>query len=305
MNGQRSSLLSLVESVGEYFPQNETSDTDSIFSNDTDPEDSATLLDDLQAYVECLTKLRLSLEHPASDWARAETVKQLEHDILALHEAASNGDVEIVQILLGKGVSTEAVAGNGRTPLHEAASNNNFQIVRVLLEKGANAEAINRIGDTPLLDAAYEGNVETVQVLLGEGANIEAVNRNGDTPLHDAIYRSNVEIVRMLLAKGANIEAINISGYTPLLKAMGKIEIVKMLLEKGANTEAVGGEGRRGQTALFEAVKKGNVNVVQMLLGKGANSETADDHGLTPLKIADEDGFTEVAKLLRDNGARK
>lgn len=61
VNDQRSSLLSLVESVREHSPQIETSDNDSIFSNDNDPEDSIdTLLDDLQAYV---------LERPAPDWA--------------------------------------------------------------------------------------------------------------------------------------------------------------------------------------------------------------------------------------------
>lgn len=70
MNDQRSSLLFLIESVREHSPPNETSGNDSIFSNDTDPEDSVdTLLDDLQAYVKCLTKLRLSLERPARDWA--------------------------------------------------------------------------------------------------------------------------------------------------------------------------------------------------------------------------------------------
>lgn len=69
---RRESLLSLVQSVGAYPPENGSSDDDSIFSNDTDPEDSIdTLLDDLlQAYVECLNKLRLSLERPAPDRAR-------------------------------------------------------------------------------------------------------------------------------------------------------------------------------------------------------------------------------------------
>lgn len=64
-------MLSLVESVGKSPPENENSDNDSIFSNDTDSEDSSdTLLDDVQAYVECLNKLRLSLELPTPDSAK-------------------------------------------------------------------------------------------------------------------------------------------------------------------------------------------------------------------------------------------
>ena len=65
-----SSLLSLVESVREHSPQNQNSNNDKIFSNDTEPEDFVdTLLDDLHAYVKCLTKLKLSLERPAPDCA--------------------------------------------------------------------------------------------------------------------------------------------------------------------------------------------------------------------------------------------
>lgn len=76
MNDQRSSLLSLIESVREHSPPNETSGNDSIFSNDTDPEDFVdTWLDDLQAYVKCLTKLRLSLERPAPDWVISDPKK--------------------------------------------------------------------------------------------------------------------------------------------------------------------------------------------------------------------------------------
>ncbi len=49
-------------------------DADSIFSEDTDLEFSIeAALDDLQTYVGCLTKLRLSLERPAPDTADAET----------------------------------------------------------------------------------------------------------------------------------------------------------------------------------------------------------------------------------------
>ena len=71
VNDERFFLLSLAGSVGKYPVENENSDNDSIFSSDTDSEDSIyTLLDDLQAYVECLNKLRLPLELPAPDSAK-------------------------------------------------------------------------------------------------------------------------------------------------------------------------------------------------------------------------------------------
>jgi len=68
-----------------------------------------------------------------------------------------------------------------------ACSEGNLEIVKLLLDRGACIEAKNNDGDTPLIIACSGGHLEMVKLLLDRGACIEAKNNNGDTPLIDGL----------------------------------------------------------------------------------------------------------------------
>ncbi len=55
-----------------------------------------------------------------------------------LTDAASIGDVEEIQALVGKGADVNATDGSGCTALHWAASSRNVEAVQAVLDKGAN-----------------------------------------------------------------------------------------------------------------------------------------------------------------------
>lgn len=49
----------------------------------------------------------------------------------------NNGSLDVVKFLVEKGVDINATSLDGRTPLHFAASNGNFEVVEVLVTGGA------------------------------------------------------------------------------------------------------------------------------------------------------------------------
>ena len=134
----------------------------------------------------------------------------------ALHKAALGGYNDIVQLLLTKGASIEAVNKCNDTPLHNAALYHHYSTVELLLSKGALIEATNNDNNTPLHLAVQDGPTSTVGLLLSKGASIEATNKDNNTPLHLAARHGSTTIVKLLLSKGASIKATDKDNNTPL-----------------------------------------------------------------------------------------
>ena len=119
----------------------------------------------------------------------------------ALHNAANEGHVAVVRLLLRAGATLELPNESGKTPLFEACSGGQAAVTLLLLEAGANVNASDEVrahgrallpafqlipppawsprqfGETPLFAAATEGEVEVVRVLLAQpGVLVDAVN---------------------------------------------------------------------------------------------------------------------------------
>ena len=101
----------------------------------------------------------------------------------ALHKAAAKGHEDLVQLLLSKGASIEALDEDNYTPLHFAASHGHTSIVELLLSKGASIEAMDKNNYTPLHFAARDGHTSIVELLVSKGASTAARNKNNVTPL--------------------------------------------------------------------------------------------------------------------------
>jgi ankyrin repeat protein len=97
----------------------------------------------------------------------------------ALHQAAENGAVPLVQVLLAAGATAGLRNGKGYTPMHAACDRSHAEVVRILLEAGADPDAADDYGFVALHGAAVQGSVETARVLLAAGADRSPRTRDG------------------------------------------------------------------------------------------------------------------------------
>lgn len=141
-------------------------------------------------------------------------------DATTIHEAAANGDIELLEIFLKYGTDIDEKDEDGKTALHWAVENCHTETVSWLVEHGANIEAKDNYNFTPLHHGAENGHTKVVSLLLEHGADIEAKNRMGSTVLHIAVCGEDTETVALLVENGAEINVKNNFGETPLDLAM-------------------------------------------------------------------------------------
>jgi len=160
-----------------------------------------------------------------------------------------------------------------------------------------------------LIEAIENGNLKAAQSALKNGA--DANTRERRIPYRKALMMVAAEgkedLALLLLEYGADVNAIDSDGHTALMEAanFGHLNVVKFLLEHGANVNAAATVGGyTGYTALIYASERGHVNVVKYLIKHGANINAKKKNGDTALSLAENNGHTEVSRILREAGAR-
>lgn len=237
--------------------------------------------------------------------ARAETKVAAEREDKAtksLHQAAKDGDIEQVKLLISKGVDINAKDKRGDTPLHKAADKGHREVVELLITNGAAVKGWNNYWRRPLHVAAREGHRHVVELLLDKGAWPNASAKFGQTPLHFAAPEGRTDVVELLIHKGADVNAKDADGETPLATAArgGHRDMVELLIANGADFNA---KSKGESTPLHSAASGGYKDVMQLLIAKGADVNAETVKGETPLHYAATFGHKDAAELLLDKGA--
>ncbi|KAI4498013.1 hypothetical protein M0802_006837 [Mischocyttarus mexicanus] len=110
--------------------------------------------------------------------------------LTALHHATILGSPKAVEKLLeGNAWPLFQCADTKSTPLHVAASDGNLEILTILLKKirREHVDISDKIGQTPLHRACYQGHRECTRILLDHGGNLSAETKTGATVL-DALF---------------------------------------------------------------------------------------------------------------------
>jgi ankyrin repeat protein len=87
-------------------------------------------------------------------------------------EYRSVGDVTKIKLLLAAGAAVESADYDKRTCLHLAASEGNIHVVQALIGFSVDINIRDRWGGTPLADAVREGQLKVGELLRSRGAEL-------------------------------------------------------------------------------------------------------------------------------------
>lgn len=178
---------------------------------------------------------------------------------------------------------------------------------------------------SPLMMAAYQGNIQEMEMLIKSGADVNARNNVDNTALHFAAggapvsqtYRGSATAVAYLIEHGADVNAQNNTNMTPLMDAVlnPDLETVKILLAHGADVN-MKSKYELDTTALTEAIRRIGQppsgpwqatyrHIAIELIRHGADPNFKDASGHTPLQTAEILHDDDLAKELKDHGAKE
>ncbi|XP_011179535.2 uncharacterized protein LOC105210346 [Zeugodacus cucurbitae] len=212
-------------------------------------------------------------------------------DWTSLHEAAANGNEEMLQTLLAGNADTSAKETKlGNTPLHEAASRGFSRAVKLLCAPKPNVKPPakskkkeetakqsrggttqnatlglqNFAGFTALHLAAQNGHNQSCRELLMAGANPDIENYYGDSALHTACRYGHAGAARILLSAFCDVNKKNLNGDTPLhiTSAMGRHKLSRILLEAESEINI---RNSQGETPRDIAIRKGFGKILDIL----------------------------------------
>ena len=231
--------------------------------------------------------------------------------------AVENGHLEVAKLLIEKGASIIHQI-DGWTPLLVALQNGYLQngyleVAKLLIKKGVRPkhsadeeqlvnkliECLNRNNDLTLLLAFCEDQ------LYSDDRKREIEESLRKLPLFVAVFKKYKTVIKHLI-KIEDVNQVTSDGRTALFIAAenGDTDIVECLLtsKKIDMNKAVSKDKR---SPLFIATYHGHLDVVRCLLNKqGINIDQKTTKGETPLMVALENGYLEIAKLLIEKGAR-
>jgi ankyrin repeat protein len=153
------------------------------------------------------------------------------HGNTPLGMASQTNDTALIRFLVENGGKEILAPPGGPMALDNAATFGNVEVVKLLLSKGVDVNSVSppetsrvkngliAIGSlTALILAVAEGDTETVRMLLNAGANINALDVRGMTPLMlaAATDHPNRDIVKMLLERHPDTTIRSKAGETAL-----------------------------------------------------------------------------------------
>jgi ankyrin repeat protein len=191
--------------------------------------------------------------------------------------ACMNGNPDIVALLIQEGCDVWHASQKGVTALHRAAGEGHVEIMELLMaaesKTSTEARVEGKTGEVqhptaPLHWAAGVGHTAAVEKLVGWGADVNAPGDNGVPPIILASAAGFTAIVVSMVEAGADSGFILQGGLTVLhiCSELGQLPAVKALLETETGKKCATKASDEGDKPIFLAAAEGHREVVEALL---------------------------------------
>ncbi|XP_061171092.1 putative ankyrin repeat protein RF_0381 [Saccostrea echinata] len=254
-------------------------------------------------------------------------------NLSALHYAAWGGNIELLKILLDKGLDISSRTNDGKTALHKCCVNGKKDMCEYLVNTYPNLiDTTDNEGHSALHVVAWGGNIDLFNLFLDKGLDInktrndgktvlqlccmngkinmckflvntypylvDVINKTGGNVLHDAAWGGNINLFKFFLGKGLDINRTRNDGKTVLHKCClnGKVDMCKYL----CNTypQLIDIIDNDGENALHTAAWRGNIDLLMFLSEKDLDINRTRNDGKTVLHLCCRNGRMEMCKYL-------
>jgi len=226
-----------------------------------------------------LVKYAMMIGVTAAEWFDHDELRGSLHERFVTIDDYIEALKRMAMLLLERGADVNAATGPISIIAVATTLNDPVLLERCL----ATVASVNDINSSPFLLAAERGDLQSLRIFLARDARINKRDfLHGTTPL-------------MLAAQGEGGEdAEPLAGEI----AQRYEQAVEFLLENGADIDAV---SDTGDTAIGNAVRRGNLGIVKLLLAHGAKTREALPRGQRLVDLATERGHTELTRLLTEH----
>ncbi|KAL6714755.1 phosphate system positive regulatory protein pho81 [Lecanora helva] len=258
--------------------------------------------------------------------------QNLPKDVPQMLKAASDGDIDELKHLFGKGLTPLMISTDGESALcrailsfhspgsdhdhseHDLSRKELMRTIDFLLESKAKEQLMLPSGCRsdkllPLQSAASVGFVEAIRRILREGVNVDGVaEKNHLTPLYLAARGYHLDAVKLLLKHKAKIRPSPKASFadTPFHVVLSLREkehpnihsILACLLEADDGKDCIDSEFTFDGTPLVVAAMAGRLDCCRLLVQNGASIHATDVNGNSLLHEIARHGWFDFLKQI-------